>query len=134
MPTLLDARPNTRTHVVHDGVEALDFLFCRNTYASRSPDVPPDVVLLDIKLPKINGLEVLRQIKSNERTRAIPVVMLTSSAVDRDLVEAYAGGANSYIQKPVDFERLHTTLATIAAYWLDLNAMPAARPFNADSQ
>src|SRR3954462_4901151 len=92
-------------HVVRDGEEALDFLFCRGPYESRSSMSPPRLVFLDLKLPKVDGLEVLRQLKNDPRTMAIPVVMLTSSKEERDIVCGYKLGVNSYIQKPVDFEQ-----------------------------
>lgn len=92
-----------RIHVVRDGVEALDFLFCRGAYESRSINRPPKVVLLDLKLPKVDGLEVLRQIRGDERTRMLPVVIMTSSREERDVVESYKLGINSYIVKPMNF-------------------------------
>src|SRR3981189_968516 len=95
--------------VVRDGEEALDFLFCRGAFAQRSIDHPPKIVLLDLKLPKVDGIEVLRQIKSDPRTKMIPVVILTSSKEERDLAMGYNLGANSYIQKPVDFEQFRNT-------------------------
>jgi CheY-like chemotaxis protein len=108
-------------HVVHDGVEALDFLFARGAYTSRIHEPPPRFVLLDLKLPKVDGLEVLREIKANPRTHAIPVVMLTSSNIERDVVRGYQLGANSYVQKPVDFERFRETVRQIGQYWLMVN-------------
>ena len=88
----------------HDGEEALDFLFCRGTHSGRSFQHPPKVVLLDLKLPKVEGLEVLRLLKEDPRTQAIPVVIVTSSKEESDVVRGYRGGANSYVQKPVDFD------------------------------
>src|SRR5262249_5163199 len=90
--------------VVRDGEEALDFLFCRGAFSKRSFDHPPKLVLLDLKLPKVDGLQVLKQVKSDPRTRTIPVVIMTSSKEERDMVEGYNSGVNSYIQKPVDFD------------------------------
>ncbi len=110
-----------RILVVRDGEEALDFLFCRNPFADRSFDRPPKLVLLDLKLPKIDGLEVLRQVKSHPHTRAIPVVILTSSKEERDLIKSYDLGANSYIQKPVDFEKFRDTVKQLGLYWLVTN-------------
>jgi len=111
--------------VVRDGAEALDFIFCTGAYASRSIGNGPKVILLDLKLPKVDGLEVLRQIKSDPRTRAIPVVALTSSREDRDIVESYNLGVNSYIVKPVDFEQFTEAVRQLGLYWLLLNQPPA---------
>lgn len=111
-------------HVVRDGVEALDFLFCTGAYANRDIHNGPKVVLLDLKLPLIDGLEVLRRIKVNPRTRMIPVIMLTSSRQERDIVESYQLGVNSYIVKPVDFEQFTEAMRTIGLYWLFLNQPP----------
>jgi two-component system, response regulator len=110
--------------VVRDGEEALDFLFCRGKYAERSFDHPPKLVLLDLKLPKVNGMEVLQQIKTDPRTRTIPVVMMTSSREERDLVSGYSLGVNSYIQKPVDFDQFRETVKTVGLYWLVTNQPP----------
>lgn len=111
-------------HVVGDGEEALDFLFCRGPYKGRSFNRPPRIVLLDLKLPKVDGLEVLRQAKSDERTRSIPIVILTSSKEEKDLVKGYHWGANSYIQKPVDFEQFRATVKQLGFYWLVVNEPP----------
>src|SRR5690242_12083089 len=94
-----------RIQIANDGEEALDFIFCRGAHARRSFESPPRLILLDLKLPKVNGLEVLREIKADPRTAHIPVVVLTSSIEDKDLIEGYHLGVNSYIQKPVDFDR-----------------------------
>ncbi len=107
--------------VVKDGAEALDFLFCRGDYSQRPAGQIPKVILLDLKLPKIDGKEVLRQIKSNAKTKLIPVVMLTSSQQERDVVESYNLGANSYIVKPVDFTKFSEAIARLEIYWLTLN-------------
>ena len=107
--------------VVRDGEEALDFLFCRGAFAQRSFEHPPKLVLLDLKLPKVDGLEVLKQLKSDPRTRTIPVVIMTSSKEERDLVAGYNLGVNSYIQKPVDFDQFRETVKTIGLYWLVIN-------------
>jgi DNA-binding response OmpR family regulator len=112
--------------VARDGEEALDFLFCRGAFADRTWDHPPRFVLLDLKLPKVDGIEVLRQVKSDSRTKMIPVVILTSSKEDRDLVMGYNLGANSYIQKPVDFEQFRSTVKQAGLYWLLTNQPPPA--------
>lgn len=108
---------------IKNGAEALDFIFCRGAYSSRKND-HPKLILLDLKLPKVNGIEVLRQIKSDERTRAIPVVVLTSSAEERDIVESYRLGVNSYLVKPVDFEHFGETVAKAGFYWMLMNKTP----------
>lgn len=110
--------------VVSDGEEALDFIFCRGRYESRSPTDGPRLILLDLKLPKIDGLQVLREIKTNPQTRAIPVVILTSSKEERDMVESYQLGVNSYIQKPVDFDQFRETVKQLGLYWLIVNQAP----------
>jgi two-component system response regulator len=112
-------------HRVVDGVEALDFLNGTGDYADR-PTETPKLVLLDLKLPKVDGLEVLRQIKSAPRTQSIPVCVLTSSREDRDLIESYRLGVNSYIVKPVDFENFVAAARELGTYWLLLNQTPAA--------
>lgn len=112
-------------HVARDGEEALDFIFCQGPYADRRPDELPRVILLDLKLPLIDGMEVLRQIRADERTRHVPVVVLTSSTEDRDVVESYALGVNSYITKPVDFDQFREAMQVIGMYWLMLNRPPA---------
>jgi len=110
--------------VVRDGEEALDFLFCRGAFTERSFDRLPKLVLLDLKLPKVDGLEVLKQVKSDPRTKVIPVVIMTSSKEERDLVASYHLGANSYIQKPVDFEQFRETVKSVGLYWLVINQPP----------
>jgi two-component system, response regulator len=107
--------------VARDGEEALDFLFCRGAFAQRSFEHPPKLVLLDLKLPKVDGMEVLKQVKSDPRTRTIPIVIMTSSKEERDLVAGYNLGANSYIQKPVDFDQFRETVKSIGLYWLIIN-------------
>lgn len=111
-------------HVVRDGAEALDFLFRRGPYQERAGEPLPRLVLLDLKLPKVDGLEVLRQIKENPETRLIPVVVLTSSREENDLVKSYQLGTNSYIQKPVDFTEFRETVKRLGLYWLVVNQTP----------
>lgn len=111
-------------HWVQDGAEALDFLFCRGAFAGRDPARPPKLVLLDIKMPKVDGIEVLRQVKADERTRAIPVVVMTSSNEEHDVVESYRLGVNSYIVKPVEFASFLEIVAKIGLYWVLTNRVP----------
>lgn len=108
-------------HVARDGVEALDFVFATGLYAGRDMTDVPRVILLDLKLPKVDGLEVLRRIKADARTRMIPVVVLTSSREERDIVESYQLGVNSYIVKPVDFQQFTEAVRELGLYWLLLN-------------
>jgi CheY-like chemotaxis protein len=110
--------------VVKDGAEALDYVFARGTYADRDIGKPPKVILLDLKLPKVDGLGVLREIKSDERTRTIPVVVLTSSREEQDMVQSYKLGVNSYIVKPVDFDKFVDAVGDLGLYWLLLNEVP----------
>src|SRR5271163_4282644 len=114
-------------HIARDGEEALDFLFCRGTFAERSFDQPPKVVLLDLKLPKVNGIQVLEQLRRDHRTRFIPVVILSSSNEECDLVRSYELGANSYIQKPMDLDKFRHTVKTAVLYWLAINQPPPAK-------
>ena len=120
-------RNNISNHiqVVRDGAEALEYLFCTGVYAHRQINDPPKVVLLDLKLPKVDGLEVLERIKADDRTRTIPVVMLTSSQEERDIVESYQLGVNSYIVKPVDFEQFIEAVRQLGLYWMLLNQTPS---------
>ncbi|MFH0882384.1 MAG: response regulator [bacterium] len=111
-------------HHVGDGEEALDFIFARGKYGDRDIEHGPTVVILDLKLPKVNGLEVLREVKSDPRTKSIPVVVLTSSNEEKDIVESYQMGVNSFITKPVDFEKFVTSVEELGMYWLLLNQPP----------
>jgi CheY-like chemotaxis protein len=113
-----------RIHVVRDGAEALDYLFGKGKHAGRKQNTHPRVVLLDLKLPKVDGLEVLKQLKSDASTRHIPVVMLTSSREERDVIASYESGVNSYITKPVDFEQFTEAVKQLGLYWLLLNEPP----------
>ncbi len=112
---------SNRIHVVPDGVEALEFIFCTGAYAERNIQEIPKVILLDLKLPKVDGLEVLQRIKEDPRIRATPVVVLTSSREERDLVESYRLGVNSYIVKPVNFKKFTEAVQQMGLYWLLLN-------------
>jgi CheY-like chemotaxis protein len=112
-------------YIARDGEEALEFLFCRGMFASRSFEHPPKLMLLDLKLPKVDGIEVLRQVKGDPRTRTIPTVIMTSSKEERDLVNSYNLGANSYIQKPVDFDQFRQTVKSVGLYWMVINQRPA---------
>jgi CheY-like chemotaxis protein len=110
--------------VAQDGVEALDYLFGTGKFDGRDADIKPQVVLLDLKMPRLDGLEVLHRIRSDERTRLLPVVVLTTSSEDRDRVESYRLGANSYIRKPVDFNQFADAVQQLGLYWLVLNEAP----------
>jgi two-component system, response regulator len=107
--------------VVRDGPEALEYLFATDRYAARNADDVPQVVLLDLNLPKISGIEVLRRIRADARTKLLPVVILTSSSEDRDLVDGYSSGANSYVVKPVDFNQFAEAVKQLGLYWLVVN-------------
>ena len=113
-----------KVSVVRDGAEALDFLFCTGAYADRDPDDMPQVTLLDLKLPKVDGLEVLRRLRADQRTRLLPVVILTSSNEEQDLIRGYENGANSYVRKPVDFNQFLEAARQLGLYWLVLNEAP----------
>lgn len=113
--------------VAHDGAEALDFLLGQGSHADRNLNVLPQVILLDLKLPKVDGLEVLRQLRANERTKYLPVVILTSSNEEQDLLKGYGLGANSYVRKPVDFNQFTEAVRQLGLYWLVLNEQAPAR-------
>ena len=113
-------------HVARDGEEALEFLFCNGVHADRTFENPPKLILLDLKLPKVDGMEVLKRLKSDARTKTIPVVILTSSKEERDLVKGYDLGANSYIQKPVDFDQFRNMVKSVGLYWLVINQAPVS--------
>ncbi len=115
---------NVNLQRVADGEEAIDFIFCRNDYAERNRNEMPRLILLDLKLPRLNGLEVLKILKEDERTKAIPVVILTSSNQESDIAESYELGVNSYIVKPVDFDQFNKCIAELGLYWLLLNQYP----------
>jgi two-component system, response regulator len=115
---------SNRIHVCRDGAEALDYLFGEGNYQGRNTGNAPKVVLLDLKLPKINGLEVLKRVKSSPTTQKIPIVVLTSSREEQDLVECYRLGVNSYIVKPVDFEQFTDAVQKVGLYWMLLNEAP----------
>jgi len=110
--------------VVNDGEDALDFLYCRKKYESRNPNHTPKIILLDLKLPKVNGLEVLRILKADEGKKMIPIIVLTSSDQEKDMIESYKLGVNSYIQKPVDFDQFIASVNQLGMYWLLLNKLP----------
>jgi two-component system response regulator len=118
-----------RLVVVRDGAEALDFLFCTGAYSNRDPHDFPQTILLDLKLPKVDGLEVLKRLRADERTRLLPVVILTSSKEEQDIVQSYRNGANSYVRKPVDFNHFLEAARQLGLYWLVLNETP---PFQRD--
>jgi two-component system response regulator len=113
--------------IAHDGAEALDYLFGTGKYAGRNTDVLPQVVLLDLKLPKVEGLEVLRRVRADKRTKLLPVVILTSSNEEQDRIDGYGLGANSYVRKPVDFNQFIDAAHQLGLYWLILNEPPPSR-------
>jgi len=125
--TLYALRKNNianQIQVARDGAEALEYLFCTGAFADRQPNNLPKIILLDLKLPKVDGLEVLEKIRADARTRTIPVVVLTSSQEERDIVESYQLGVNSYIVKPVDFEQFNEAVRHMGLYWILLNKTP----------
>ena len=121
---LRKANISNRIHVCRDGLEASDYIFCEGVNAHRRIEDTPKVILLDLKLPKIDGLELLKRIKGDPRTKSIPVVLLTSSREQRDIMESYLHGGNSYIVKPVDFEQFAHAVKQLGMYWLVMNQPP----------
>jgi two-component system response regulator len=121
---LRKAKLSNRIQVARDGAEALEFLFCEGQHAERKIEETPKVILLDLKLPKVDGIEVLRRIKSDPRTKMIPVAVLTSSKEQKDVIESYQLGVNSYIVKPVNFEGFAASVRDLGMYWLLLNQSP----------
>lgn len=124
MRALRQHRIRNEVVVARDGVEALDYLFGAGRYAGRDMSVMPEVILLDLKLPRMDGLEVLRRLRADARTRLLPVVVLTSSNEERDIIESYRLGANSYVRKPVDFVQFSEAVLQLGLYWLVLNEPP----------
>jgi DNA-binding response OmpR family regulator len=125
LEALRDAKIKNEVDIVRDGEEALNYLFCKGPYEKRDKEQIPRLVLLDLKLPKIDGLEVLKEIRSNEKTRRIPVVILTSSREERDLVAGYDNGANSYVVKPLDPVQFANAVESVGLYWLIVNTTPS---------
>lgn len=123
-----------RIHIARDGEQALNFLFCREAFLERDGQPLPQLILLDLKLPKVDGLSVLRELKQDRRTRSMPVVVLTSSREDKDLIASYDLGVNSYIQKPVDFDRFRETLHTLGLYWLLVNQAPPQQTLKSQAE
>lgn len=124
---LLKSRISNHLVVAEDGEEALDYLFCTGAYAERDSSELPTLVLLDLKLPKIDGLEVLKRVRSNDKTRRLPVVIMTSSKEDIDVASAYDNGANSYVRKPVDFNQFAEAINHLGLYWLVINEPPPVK-------
>lgn len=128
--SLSQAGISNDVQVVRDGVEALDFLFGTGAFAGRDTTRMPTVVLLDLKLPKLNGIDVLSRMRQHELTRTIPVVILTSSSEDEDMVKSYNSGANSYVRKPVVFADFANVVSQLGLYWMLLNQVPGKQPLN----
>lgn len=132
--TALALRAFKRAHIgnkivcVDDGVEAIDFLFAQGAYAGRDINLLPQLILLDLNMPRMNGLEVLQKIRTTPHTRYLPVVILTTSNEERDLVQSYDLGANSYVRKPVDYDQFVAAVSQLGLYWLVLNELPKAVP------
>ena len=127
--SLLNHEKSLRIVLMRDGAEALDFLFCRGAFSARDIRRAPSIVLLDLKLPRISGHEVLRALKSDERTKCIPVVVMTSSNHDRDLTECYRRGVNSFVQKPVEITKFREAIRLLGEYWLRVNHAPPEAAF-----
>jgi two-component system, response regulator len=121
---LKESKILNKVDVTRDGVEALEYLFCTGRYAERKPASLPELVLLDLKLPKVGGLEVLEKLRSDPRTRLIPVVILTSSSEEEDIIKSYSLGANSYVRKPVEFHQFVEAVHQLGMYWLLVNEAP----------
>lgn len=113
--------------VVNDGLEALDFLYARGKFAARDPKVLPRLIILDLNIPKITGLEVLQEIKKHDSTRIIPVIIFTTSGEERDILDSYRRGANSYITKPVDIQQYNEIVQRLGSYWISTNVAPGTR-------
>jgi len=122
-----------KIHVIADGAEAMDFIFCRGIYSTRSFSQPTKLILLDMKLPKVDGLEILAAIKSDARTKAIPVVIMTSSSEQKDLIAGYQLGVNAFIQKPVDFDEFRRVIERVGMFWLAVNRSPPPEVFGSAS-
>lgn len=129
--SLLNHEKKLRIVVMRDGAEALDFLFCRGDFSTRDVRQAPSVVLLDLKLPRISGHDVLRAIKNDERTKCIPVVVMTSSNHEHDLLECYRGGVNSFVQKPIEVAKFREALQHLGKYWLQVNHAPPDTAYGA---
>lgn len=121
---LRQAQVSNEIAITRDGKEALEFLFCEGEYQNRDIEKQPAVVLLDLKLPKLNGIDVLKRIRADDRTRYIPVVVLTSSSEEDDILQSYASGANSYVRKPIVFSQFADAVAQLGLYWMLLNENP----------
>jgi len=126
---LRKSKMTSKIHLLTDGEQALDFLLCRNAFSTRPLDDAPHLILLDLKLPKIDGLQVLQVLKQNDRTKAIPIVVLTTSKEERDMVNSYKLGVNSYIQKPVNFDEFRDVVRQLGTYWLQMNSNPPKAAF-----
>lgn len=123
--SLRNANVANEIDVARDGSEALEYLLCEGRYADRDPSVMPSLVLLDLKLPKLNGIDVLKRMRADVRTKFIPVVVLTSSSEEEDMVNSYKSGANSYVRKPVEFNRFAESVTQLGMYWILLNQQPS---------
>jgi len=131
---LREGKLGNNIEVARDGEEALDFIFCRRRHSRRKFDTPPRLVLLDLKLPKVDGLEVLKEIKSDPRTQPIPVVILTASKEERDVAEGYRLGVNAYIQKPLDFDQFRDVVKQLGLFWLVVNQPPPTTAFSGETE